>query len=103
MYGTNELGAIFSKFGVIESIRILPDRECAFINYSTIEEAIRAKETVMNKMSNRLGNNQVIKVGFGKLDINTPTTPTLSCSSFPSMNDTVVQGPTRALCNKSYK
>ncbi|GAA5802922.1 hypothetical protein HPULCUR_008397 [Helicostylum pulchrum] len=89
-YGANELNMIFSKFGVIESIRILPDRECAFINFFTVEEASRAKDTLVNKMSSRLCNHHLVKVGFGKSDTPTSTIPS------PITTDNV-QGPTRAL------
>ncbi|KAG1046595.1 hypothetical protein G6F43_010925 [Rhizopus delemar] len=62
---TSELNGMFSKFGAIESIRILPDRECAFINYFGVEEALRARDVLVNKMGSRLGNT-IVKVGFGK-------------------------------------
>ena len=93
IYGTNELNHIFSNFGVIESIRILPDRECAFINYMTVEEASRAKDIVLNKMSSRLSNVHPVKVGFGKADVGTNTV-----MASPSTPQDTVQGPTRALC-----
>lgn len=102
IYGANELGMIFSKFGDIESIRILPDRECAFINYTTIEEAWRARDAVVNQMSSRLSNLHVVKVGFGKSDVLTASTPNGSTSSIlpsPTSTNENVQGPTRALCN----
>ncbi|KAG1638293.1 hypothetical protein G6F44_008975 [Rhizopus delemar] len=63
----NELNNLFSKFGTIESIRILPDRECAFINYFGVEEALRARDALVNKMGCQLGNTTV-KIGFGKLE-----------------------------------
>lgn len=93
---------IFSKFGDIESIRILPDRECAFINYTTTEEAWRARDAVVNQMSSRLSNLHVVKVGFGKSDVLTTNTPNGSTSSIlpsPTSTNENVQGPTRALCN----
>ncbi|KAI9258178.1 hypothetical protein BDA99DRAFT_515452 [Phascolomyces articulosus] len=62
-----DLQCIFSQFGVIETIRILPDRECAFINFFTLEDALRAKEGLMHTLNGRLGNSAV-KVGFGKAD-----------------------------------
>lgn len=97
VYGANELNMIFSKFGVIESIRILPDRECAFINFSTTEESLRAKDTLVNKMSSRLSNHHLVKVGFGKSDttVNVMPLPVHATSTTTNEN---VQGPTRALC-----
>lgn len=115
---TNELQMIFSKFGIIESIRILPDRECAFVNFTTVEEALRARDAVVNKMGSRLYAHSMstVKVGFGKLDAvplgsvtSSPTaTPTAAISSLAmaaaaaaAANDSA-QGPTRALCNTSF-
>lgn len=92
IYGANELNMIFSKFGVIESIRILPDRECAFINFTTVEESLRAKDNLVNKMSSRLSNHHIVKVGFGKSD----TTNTVNVMPLPTTEN--AQGPTRALC-----
>ncbi|KAG1466563.1 hypothetical protein G6F56_004664 [Rhizopus delemar] len=62
---TNDLHSLFSKFGSIESLRILADRECAFVNYFSVEEALVAKNWLVNKMGCQLGNSTV-KVGFGK-------------------------------------
>jgi hypothetical protein len=102
-YGANELNMIFSKFGLIESIRILPDRECAFINYSTIEEALRAKDHLINKMSSRLSNHHLVKVGFGKLDTTSAgnSSSSNSVAAMPPSPQAATGnevGPTRALC-----
>lgn len=97
-YGSPELQHIFSNFGVIESIRILPDRECAFINFSHLDEAIRAKETLVNKMSSRLSNHHLVKVGFGKSDNLTTNTNMMPSPTTTSTTVENVQGPTRALC-----
>jgi RNA recognition motif-containing protein len=117
---SNELNMIFSKFGLIESIRILPDRECAFVNFSTVEEAIRARDFLVQKMGSRLFAHSLatVKVGFGKSDavpqqtppqssptnINTTTTTTTTTATTTTANFENAQGPTRALCRlmKSY-
>lgn len=105
---TNELQMIFSKFGIIESIRILPDRECAFINFTTIEEALRARDALVNKMGNRLYSHSMstVKVGFGKPDAvplnsvtSSPTTTTMANTNIAIAANESAQGPTRALCN----
>ncbi|KAI9315103.1 hypothetical protein BX666DRAFT_1959433 [Dichotomocladium elegans] len=62
---SQDLSMTFCQFGNIESVRILPDRECAFVNFSSVEEALRAKDELVNKLNNRLGNS-IVKVGFGK-------------------------------------
>ncbi|KAF1800687.1 hypothetical protein FB192DRAFT_1328006 [Mucor lusitanicus] len=113
---TNELQMIFSKFGIIESIRILPDRECAFINFTTVEEALRARDAIVNKMGGRLYAHSMatVKVGFGKPDAvplnsvtSSPTaTPTaaasaatnnLALAAAAAAANESTQGPTRAL------
>ncbi|CAO0801667.1 unnamed protein product [Mucor circinelloides] len=107
---TNELQMIFSKFGIIESIRILPDRECAFINFTTVEEALRARDAVVNKMGNRLYSHSMstVKVGFGKPDAvplnSVASSPTAATATPTAANNTLAmaanesaQGPTRAL------
>lgn len=84
---TQDLNCIFSPFGAIESVRILPDRECAFVNFTSLEDALRAKDELVHKMNSRLGNTPV-KVGFGK-----PEPPTCG-----DIGANAQQEPTRALC-----
>ncbi|KAF7732146.1 hypothetical protein EC973_006401 [Apophysomyces ossiformis] len=82
----NDLDCYFAPCGTIDSIRILPDRECAFVNFLILEDALRAKE-YLNANGNRLGN-AAVKVGFGKPE----------AGPQPSLDmGTNVQGPTRAL------
>ncbi|CEP19286.1 hypothetical protein [Parasitella parasitica] len=118
---TNELQTLFSKFGIIESIRILPDRECAFINFTTVEEALRARDALVNKMGSRLYSHSMstVKVGFGKPDAvplgsvtSSPTTTSTTTATAATATTTATsassnslamgasesaQGPTRAL------
>ncbi|KAG2181255.1 hypothetical protein INT43_008838 [Umbelopsis isabellina] len=84
-----ELIQIFSPYGSIESARVLPDKECAFVNFVNLEDALMAKEDFGTKLANSLGGS-FVKVGFGKPEVATAT------SSNNDMNNTV-QGPTRAL------
>ena len=114
----NDLQCIFSQFGIIDTIRILPDRECAFINFIALEDALRAKEELIHTLNGRLGNSAV-KVGFGRADSvpqqppaapppsSQPTTTTAiqpqqqQVASNNSNSGELVgnaQGPTRALC-----
>jgi hypothetical protein len=58
-----EILRVFSEFGSIESIRLLPEKDCAFINYCHASGAAEAKKKMQG---GRLGN-CVIKVGFGKV------------------------------------
>lgn len=59
-----DLLAFFSPFGSIESLRVLPDKECAFINYVNLQDAIKAK----NDMQGGRVGNCIVKVGFGKVE-----------------------------------
>ncbi|KAJ2670305.1 hypothetical protein GGI25_005887 [Coemansia spiralis] len=60
---SQDLIAIFGKYGRVESLRLLPDKECAFVNFLRVEDAIRAKEDMHSGA--RIGNNTV-RVGYGK-------------------------------------
>ncbi|KAG1469825.1 hypothetical protein G6F56_003035 [Rhizopus delemar] len=76
------LTQVFSMFGPIESVRLLLEKECAFINFFHIEDAIRAKEDVLTHMGGRIGN-CIVRIGFGKADA--------------AVTETNVSQPTRAL------
>ncbi|GAB5589757.1 hypothetical protein Unana1_04657 [Umbelopsis nana] len=84
-----ELIQIFSPYGPIESARVLPDKECAFVNFVHIDDALRAKDDFGSNLASSLGGS-FVKVGFGKPEVATAT------SSNNDLNNTV-QGPTRAL------
>ncbi|RKP02974.1 hypothetical protein CXG81DRAFT_24380 [Caulochytrium protostelioides] len=77
---------IFQPFGPIESLRILPEKECAFINYLRVEDAIAARDGMQG---DRLGN-AVIRVGFGKTDNLHPhyAAQALSAASAPASAST---------------
>lgn len=85
-----ELIQIFSPYGPIESARVLPDKECAFVNFVDLDDALRAKDDFGSNLASSLGGS-FVKVGFGKPEVAT------AASSNSDMNNTV-QGPTRALC-----
>ncbi|KAJ3092152.1 hypothetical protein HK102_010276 [Quaeritorhiza haematococci] len=74
----SDLLHLFSPFGAIESLRILPDKECAFVNYVRVEDAIRAKEEMQG---GRVGN-CIVRVGYGKAE---------------AINDTQGMQPTKSL------
>ncbi|TPX53635.1 hypothetical protein SeMB42_g00654 [Synchytrium endobioticum] len=59
-----DLLSLFAPFGVIESLRILTDKECAFVNYVRVEDAIRARDEMQGS---KVGN-CVVRVGFGKAE-----------------------------------
>ncbi|CEI99779.1 hypothetical protein RMCBS344292_13860 [Rhizopus microsporus] len=76
------LTQVFSMFGPIESVRLLLEKECAFINFFHVEDAVRAKEDVLTHMGGRIGN-CIVRIGFGKADA--------------AVTETNVSQPTRAL------
>ncbi len=61
---SDHLSSIFSRFGVIESIRMLPEKECAFVNFNRLEDALSARDQLQG---GRIGN-CVVRIGFGKTE-----------------------------------
>ncbi|KZT54566.1 hypothetical protein CALCODRAFT_499618 [Calocera cornea HHB12733] len=71
------LANAFAKYGPIESFRMLAEKECGFVNFVDISDAIRAKEDVLEAQGGvipSLGNSQPVRIGFGKID-SAPSTP----------------------------
>jgi len=58
----DELKREFEQFGKIESIRVLRNKTCAFVNFMNVEEASAALQALQGK---KLGN-MAIKINFGK-------------------------------------
>ncbi|XP_049851158.1 uncharacterized protein LOC126325495 [Schistocerca gregaria] len=80
-----ELRAAFRQFGVIERIRVLPARNCAFINFAHLESAIEAKD----RMNGTLIRDQPVRVNYGKqreerMDKTSPTSGGNGSSVGPS-------------------
>ncbi|CAE6432012.1 unnamed protein product [Rhizoctonia solani] len=71
-----DLAHVFAPYGAIESFRLLPEKECGFVNFVDIADAMRAKDDVLNRLSGHIGmnNNQAVRIGFGKAD-SAPATP----------------------------
>ncbi|KAF8507255.1 hypothetical protein JB92DRAFT_3122025 [Gautieria morchelliformis] len=61
---------VFAPYGAIESLRLLPEKECGFVNFVEQADAIRAKEDVLNRLGGHIGmqNGQTVRIGFGKAD-----------------------------------
>ncbi|KAF7727345.1 hypothetical protein EC973_007654 [Apophysomyces ossiformis] len=66
----------FSAFGPIESVRLLLEKECAFVNFFQLEDAVRAKEEVLGRLGGRIGG-CIVRVGFGRADTALPETNTV--------------------------
>ncbi|KAI7891806.1 armadillo-type protein [Mucor mucedo] len=77
------LTLVFSAFGSIESVRLLVEKECGFVNFYQVEDAVRAKEEVLTRMGGRIGA-CIVRIGFGKADA-------------AAVTETNVLQPTRAL------
>lgn len=77
------MSQVFSAFGPIESIRLLTEKECGFVNFFQVEDAVRAKEEVLGNMGGRIAN-CIVRIGFGKADA--------------AVTETNNSQPTRALC-----
>ncbi|KDQ12381.1 hypothetical protein BOTBODRAFT_67568 [Botryobasidium botryosum FD-172 SS1] len=71
-----DLAHVFAPYGAIESFRLLPEKECGFINFVDTNDAIRAKDDVLNRLGGNIGmgNGQTVRIGFGKAD-SAPATP----------------------------
>jgi len=58
----SKLREVFGQFGVIEQVRMVPHKNCAFVNFSCLEEAIEARKQLQGL--ELLGNR--VKINFGK-------------------------------------
>ncbi|KAF4576841.1 hypothetical protein EYR36_004821 [Pleurotus pulmonarius] len=67
---SEQLIHVFAPYGAIESLRLLPEKECGFVNFVDQADAIRAKEDVLNRLGGFIGmpNGQTVRIGFGKAD-----------------------------------
>ncbi|KAF9115553.1 hypothetical protein BGX27_007440 [Mortierella sp. AM989] len=67
-FTNNDLMQVFSPFGPVESLKVIPDKECAFINFTRVEDAMRAKEDISERRGGRIGN-ATVRVGYGKAEL----------------------------------
>ncbi|KAI9508840.1 hypothetical protein F5148DRAFT_839232 [Russula earlei] len=67
---SEQLIHVFAPYGAIESLRLLPEKECGFVNFVEKADAVRAKEDVLNRLGGNIGmpNGQTVRIGFGKAD-----------------------------------
>lgn len=85
----DNLSSVFSMYGPIESVRLLLEKECAFINYFHVDDAVRAKDDVLTNLGGRIGN-CIVRIGFGRAEnVASPMTTVIETP--------VVSQPTRAL------
>jgi protein JSN1 len=69
-----DLEKIFSRFGPIESARVLSHKNCGFINFVRLEDAAEAKK----QMNGKEISGATVKIGFAKVPNSNPVTPTVS-------------------------
>ncbi|GAA6008981.1 hypothetical protein JCM10207_004054 [Rhodosporidiobolus poonsookiae] len=102
-----ELQAVFAPYGAIESLRLIPEKECGFVNFVSVQDAMRAKEDVLNRLGGQLTKTSgLVRIGYGKAESTpAPTAPglvhprsTASGTILTSSADLNLQTqPTRAL------
>ncbi|PWN37192.1 ARM repeat-containing protein, partial [Meira miltonrushii] len=68
-----ELMHAFAPYGAIESLRLLPEKECGFVNFVELADAVQAREDVLGALNAKLGKLGIgpggtVRIGFGKID-----------------------------------
>ncbi|KAG2218313.1 hypothetical protein INT45_003656 [Circinella minor] len=84
-----DLVQLFACYGTVESARILSDKECAFVNFTSVESAMAAKNDLETRLCSKL-QGATVRVGYGKADVSQAMANTTEAG--PN-----AQGPTRAL------
>ncbi|KAK7015020.1 Pumilio domain-containing protein C56F2.08c [Favolaschia claudopus] len=81
---SEQLIHVFAPYGAIESLRLLPEKECGFVNFVDQADAIRAKDDVLNRLGGNIGmpNGQTVRIGFGKAD-SAPVAPAKGTPASP--------------------
>ncbi|GAA6062356.1 hypothetical protein JCM10212_005698 [Sporobolomyces blumeae] len=104
---TADLQQVFAPYGAIESLRLIPDKECGFVNFVSVADAIRAKEDVLNRLGGQLTKTSgLVRIGYGKAEATpAPAAPGLVHPRSTAAGAAVLSGadlnlqtqPTRAL------
>ncbi|TFY77675.1 hypothetical protein EWM64_g6340 [Hericium alpestre] len=94
---SEQLIHVFAPYGAIESLRLLPEKECGFVNFVDQADAVRAKEDVLNRLGGNIGmtNGQTVRIGFGKAD-SAPAAPGKNTSSNSSSSASPAAGKSAA-------
>ncbi|EXJ64234.1 hypothetical protein A1O7_00570 [Cladophialophora yegresii CBS 114405] len=79
----SSLDAIFSRYGPIESTRVLTHKNCGFVNFESVEHAVRARQLL---------NGKEIFPGAGPVRIGFAKAPNASVSITPVQNGTPPPG-----------
>ena len=62
---TSSLDAVFSPFGSLESTRVLSHKNCGFVNFEKVEDAVRAKQYLNYKEI--FPGSGLVRIGFAKV------------------------------------
>ena len=79
----SSLDAVFSRYGQIESTRVLTHKNCGFVNFESVEHAVRARQLL---------NGKEIFPGAGPVRIGFAKAPNASVSLTPVQNATPPPG-----------
>ncbi|EOR01707.1 Pumilio domain-containing protein C56F2.08c [Wallemia ichthyophaga EXF-994] len=95
-----ELMHVFAPYGAIESLRLLTDKECGFVNFVEKSDALRARDDVMHRLAGRIpisttnggaNSSTPVRIGFGKID--SPQNPPSTSSLLNSTNNSTLSVP----------
>jgi RNA recognition motif-containing protein len=94
-----DLKILFKPHGRIESIRLLPNKECAFVNFITVEEAMKAKQFIKGKPIGNIAP----RIGFGRINSNGNNSDNSANGRniLSSENGNVDSGPTSIAVSRS--
>lgn len=92
----DELNDLFSKYGPIESSRILDGKSCAFINFFEVEHAVNAKK----ELSGTLLKNSIIKVGYAKTTAKKGESPMKESQHESDLFDSEKSYNTKSVCSR---
>ncbi|POV98062.1 hypothetical protein PSHT_14243 [Puccinia striiformis] len=69
----NHLMDIFSPYGAIESVRVLSHKNCGFINFEHLDDAVRARKALSGReiLGSEVG---AVKIGYAKVPVKAPGT-----------------------------
>ncbi|KAJ9632538.1 hypothetical protein H2204_007842 [Knufia peltigerae] len=80
----SSLDAIFSRYGPIESTRVLTHKNCGFVNFETVEHAVRARQLLNGKEI--FPGAGPVRIGFAKAPTSVSLTPVQNSTPPPGAN-----------------
>ncbi|KIW15191.1 hypothetical protein PV08_05236 [Exophiala spinifera] len=80
----SSLDAIFSRYGPIESTRVLTHKNCGFVNFETVEHAVRARQLLNGKEI--FPGAGPVRIGFAKAPTSVSLTPVQNPTPPPGAN-----------------